>query len=54
MPIPAGVGVRDLVLTAMLMTTLSGAEAVLVVIVSRLMLIAVDMGFALLALSLGG
>jgi uncharacterized membrane protein YbhN (UPF0104 family) len=50
-PLPAGIGVRDVVLTALLLTIMSPAQALLVVIASRLMLIAVDLLLALVALA---
>jgi uncharacterized membrane protein YbhN (UPF0104 family) len=51
LPLPAGIGVRDVVLTALLLTIMNSPQALLVVIVSRLMLIAVDLVLALLALT---
>jgi uncharacterized membrane protein YbhN (UPF0104 family) len=49
-PLPAGIGVRDVVLTALLLTIMNSPQALLVVIVSRLMLVAADLLLALIAL----
>jgi uncharacterized membrane protein YbhN (UPF0104 family) len=46
-PLPAGIGVRDVILTAVLSTQLTSTEAILVVLTSRLMLIVADLGLAL-------
>jgi glycosyltransferase 2 family protein len=48
-PAPAGAGVRDVILTLVLRATLSGGQALAVVVASRVLLIVADLALAALA-----
>jgi hypothetical protein len=48
-PVPAGVGIRDSILGLVLAVNLSGAEAIAVVVASRVMLIVIDVVLAVAA-----